>query len=431
MSGERRSRLAVLAVAGVLVAVYAVRATTGVVGGIAYLRAAPKIDEGQYERAGELLHWAGVGLDRAEVLLLRGEVNRGLWRTAAAAGAAEEAAPLLAAAAGDFFEAAWSMPSAAWPWASLGDVYDRLERRRRGLRSDVRLGEPTSWAEVGRNGAIAVGLIRKAIERSPNDSALWDQLAMVLLRYGIREEGLQAVRAAARAHPVYMNHPFPYVSPQEPELLAAFAAGAREALGSTPMIPRERHLVALAKLEMRRGKPEMAERDLRAALTEPGKSIDHAEAEYWLGRALTEQGRYAEAEERLASAAEQPVFEVLALEVRAEIAERRAEPERALELWRQIRWAVPERVEPCLKFAELARRLERWDEALEALDWAALNHGDDPRPAAEKIRTLLMKGDTAAAWTALRRYEELFGASAESRSLGALIERAKVGRIDD
>lgn len=428
MSASSRFRVLMLVLAGVLVAVYGARAVSGVVGGLAYLRAVPRIDEGEYEQARKLLRWADVGPDRGEVLLLSGEVKRGLWRIAVAAGAAQDAMPLLAGAAADFLEAAWSMPATAWPWASLGDVYDRLERERRGLLSDVRIGENGSWNDVGREGVIAIGLLRKAVERSPGDPALWDQLAMVLLRYGLHDEALAAVRASARAHPVYTNHPFPYLKPQSADLLSAFAEGARGALGHAPMIDRGRHLVALARLAMRMGEPAEAERTLLAALEQPGKGINRAETRYWLGRALAEQGRYDEAEENLVAAGEQPVFEVLALEVRADIAERRGRPEQALELWRQVRWAAPERLEPCLHFAELARRLGRWDEALEALAWAGLMHEDDARPLAEQARTLLEKGEPAAAWTVIGRYVEEFGESAESRALKAAIERANTER---
>ncbi len=429
MSGVVRGRLFPVLAALALVLVFGVRAVGGLIGGIAYFRAVPRIDRGEYESALGLLEWSAIGPDREDALLLRAEVKRGLWRAAAREeNARAERSRLLESAAADFLEAAWSIPAAGWPWAGLADIYDRLERERRGLDSDVRLAETGSWQEVGRDGAVSIGLVRKALEHHASDFVLWDQLALTLLRFGLWDEGLVAVRAAARAHPMYTNHPFPYVSPERPELLEAFAAGAREALGSAPMIDRRTHLVAIAKLEMRMEQPEAAEATLRLALDEPGIAVSSAFVRYWLGLALIAQGRDTEAEAELLAAAEEPVFEVSSLVERARIAQRQKDPERALSLLRQARWSDPTRLDVCMEFASLAASLEYWPEALQALDWASLVHPDDPRPSLQRVRILMRAGQRTRALQALREHESTFGEGVETQELGAMLGRGREGR---
>jgi tetratricopeptide (TPR) repeat protein len=79
----------------------------------------------------------------------------------------------------------------------------------------------------------------------------------------------------------------------------AFAVGAREALGRAPYLRRARHLIALGRVELRRGNLEQAEADLRAAQQVPGDAINRAEAHYYLGLVMTRQGRHTEALEHL------------------------------------------------------------------------------------------------------------------------------------
>jgi O-antigen ligase len=167
-------------------------------------------------------------------------------------------------------------PASGGPWAKLGKVY------RRGGRPD-----------------LAIGMTRVAIEREPANFVYHDRLATMLWELDLVEPALAAVRRSARVQPVFRYHSYKRYDPVPEPIVDAFAAGSREALGHAPYLRRARHLIALGRVELRRGNLGQAEADLRAAQHVPGDAINRAEAHYYLGLVMTRQGRYAEALENL------------------------------------------------------------------------------------------------------------------------------------
>lgn len=411
-----------------LVAVYAVRAVSGVIGGVAYSRGSRFAAQGDFYQALRHLEWAASGLDPAGLAWLRAQVRQGLWERMLeeGGGRTSQTDRVLRDCYNDYAEAIRLSPASGWYLTNLGDLYQDVEIEERVdqvLSLDLLDSGP--WAFVGRPGRIAIGLCRLGIAREPNVYTLQDRLALLYFDNGLTEPGLEAVRESARIQPMWYLHPFRDLNPMPEGLLDAFAEASREALGDTPLLGRSVHLVALGKVELQRGEYAQAEADLRAALAAPGHWMNHAEASYYLGYALMEQERYDEALEALLGAEEHPSMVPLSLAAQALVAERTGHVEEALELLRRLRRLAPRTLAYTLEFARVARRLELWEQCEDALKWARITHPGDARPHADLV---LLYIDTDDPSDALRALDELARVEGESDRVVRLRQRIQASR---
>jgi tetratricopeptide (TPR) repeat protein len=397
----------VLAVAAALV--YGGRAVTGWIDGVAYSKGSRLSAAGRLSAALPLIEMGAIGAARPAMLWLAGEARLGLYQARVAEGAPEEELDeLLRGAFSNHTAAIPLSPASGWYWSSLADVYHQRERRllyRFGRPLDL-LGQDR-WAFVGRDGRIALGMMRMAIEREPTQFVFYDQMAFALLDYGLRPQGLEMVRDSARVQPNFAMHSYRNLDPLPRDVLDAFAEGARSALGQTPLMPRVTHLLALGRLELRRGNASQAERDLREAIETPGTELNRADVYYRLGQALQMQARYDDAIEAYLRAEDDPIFEPLALRARAGIAEERGDLEHALDLLRQARRLRPGEMDYALTYARYAIEFGRPDWAEEALRWASTKHPEDPRPLRELAGLLREQGDVSGAEALRRQIEHL------------------------
>jgi len=408
MTVGRRSRIAVVAAVALLL-LYGGRAITGWIGGLAYSKGSRLASAGRFEQALPDVRKGALGSERAAMLWLAGEMQLGRYQSRIVEDATEEELDeLLRGAFGDHSQAITLSPASGWYWASLADVYHQRERRflyRFGLPLDL-VGQDR-WAFVGRDGRIALGMMRMAIEREPTQYVFFDQMAFALMDYGMREQALAMVRESARVQPHFGMHSYSSLTPLPRDVVDAFAEGARDALGETPLMPRVIHLLALGRLELRRGNAIQAERDLRQALETPGTQLNRADTYYRLGQALQMQARYDEAIEVFLEAEADPIFEPLGLRARAAIAEERGELESALTLLRRARRLRPGELGYTLTYARLAVEFGRPDWAEESLRWAQTKHPGDPRPLRQMLNLRLEQGDYSEADSLRRELERL------------------------
>ncbi|ANM29050.1 hypothetical protein ABI59_04760 [Acidobacteria bacterium Mor1] len=402
-----------------LIAVFAIRAGYGVVGGYGLRKGVTLAEAGQYEEALPLLELADVGFQRNEALQWRARTRISVWRRARSLDElGDDPQKLLRESAADYLRAASASPAAAWPWAGLANVY-----RNAGLDEAKRVGPSAVARPVG----IELGLLRRSIEASPNDAYYMDELALTFRRLGFRELALEAVRAAARVRPVYTHHAFRFLRPEDPEIMAAFAEASKEVLGETPMLPRFNHLLELGKLEHRRGEYENAERLLNQALLDPASDIFTAEVHYWLGLALFGQRRLTEAREVLELSAEvDPVFEPGAYARIAEIDVLEGELENALETLRRVRRLQPRNVQRAIRFAEIARELGDQAAAGEALRWAVQLSPNQLSYRIELFEVYLADGNTSAARRLLRQIEKREPPAAEMERLRRMLDETSI-----
>jgi tetratricopeptide (TPR) repeat protein len=248
-----------------------------------------------------------------------------------------------------------------------------------------------------------------AIEREPTQYVFRDQLAFALLAYGLRDQALEVVFESARVQPHFEMHAYTNLRPLPDDVVDAFAEGARSALGQTPLLPRVVHLLALGRLELRRGNARQAEQDLRAALEMPGTALNRADAHFRLGQSLQAQVRYDEAIEVYLEAEENPIFEPLGLFQRARIAEDRDELEQALKMLRRARRLRPANVEYALSYARIAEEFGKPSWAEEALRWARTKHPENPRALRALVELLLRQGDRVGADEIREELERLQG----------------------
>jgi tetratricopeptide (TPR) repeat protein len=417
MNARGRATLPLL-VAIALVLLYGARAATGWLGGMAYGSGRRMATAGRFEQALPLLERGAIGSERAAMLWLAGEARLGLFQSRQAEGAPdEELDPLLLDAFTNDTEAISLSPASGWYWAALADVYQRIERRERfrhGL--PLELVDEGRWAMVGRPGRIAVGALRTAIEREPTQYTFHDQLAFALLDYGLRDEALEAVRESARVHPDYGMHAYVNLRPVPADVLDTFAEASRATLGDAPLLHRVIHLLALGRLELRRGNPRQAEQDVRAALESPGTRLNHAEAHFRLGQALEGQLRFEEAVEAYSESEKHQVFEPYGLVARARIAEGADEPLQALALLRRARRLRPREIGYALEYARIARGSDKLKWAEEALRWAITVRPSDPQPLRLLEETLLEQGEKAEAGRVRRQLDRLTGETPEPDS---------------
>lgn len=321
-------RLAPVAVrvgAVALAVVFGMRAVEGLRAGAAFSMGWRDAREGRFAAAVPALERAGTGVQAPEAAWLRGEVLLGLWDAAADP-------DLLARAEGAYLDAARLAPASGWPWAGLGTVALRREiAGRRERPFDLASLGSGRWARVGPDGREAVGLLLAACELEPNSLPIRDLLVEALLRLGLEEEAREQARVAGSIHPDLDRHErLPFDALPRP-VVEAFAQGAREALGHAPMIRRDRHLLALGRLERRLGRVDRAVGDLQEAATLRAEPLQAAEVQFHLALALFDAGRGTEAAAAAERAARSPVFRSSCADLRSRIAEREGRAGEALD----------------------------------------------------------------------------------------------------
>jgi tetratricopeptide (TPR) repeat protein len=424
----RRGHKLLSLAAFLLLAIYGVRAVSAWIGGPAYSRGRHLVDRGSYDQALPLLERGTLGLKASATLWLRGKVRVGLWLDGMALG--QDPVDLehyLLDAHREYTRAIAMSPASGWYWSSLGALYhqvERLERVREPVSLDL-LGR-SPWAWVGRPGRVAIGMTRMGIAREPAVYPFHDQLAVIFWDYELEEPALEAVREAARVQPVFRFHGFGTIEPVPEVLIDAFADASREALGRTPFLRRTLHMLALARLEYRRGNLDRAERDLLDSLEAPGEKLNRAEAHYYLGLVLTGKERYEEAVEAFRTAEElHPNFETVGVAGQARVAEAQGRTEEAMELLHRARRLEPRNLRYVLEFARLAREVGEWKKAEAALRWGITVDPGDSRLWRSLVVTFIrMERPQEARW-ALGQLERIEGASASVRSLRDTIERAE------
>jgi tetratricopeptide (TPR) repeat protein len=400
-----------LALVLVVAAVYGVRAAGGLVTGFALARARFLESEGPSWRALSLYDVADVGGNRFAALRESAEGRISLWNRQVDNDGILEADPtILAQASSDFVRALCVSPASSRPWEGLGEIYDRWERLRRtidgGGEDEPEPGGAGDWGDVGLPGRIAVGMLRRAIETAPTWYVSYDELAMLLWRYGLEAETRLAAARSAEVLPLFARHRYPREDEVPPAVLDAFASRSWELEGGVRFLSRRDHMVDLGKLELRREAWEPAIEAFRRALAQPGDALNEAEASYNLGVALMAVERWPEAIEAFRAAGAHPSFRAVSLLSLARIAERTGDLELALRMLRDVRWAEPDALSHCLEYARIARRLQMWDEALEALRWALVLEPREPVVTAELVQTYLEMGELALATSTLRTLEE-------------------------
>lgn len=394
-----------------LLVVYGYRTVEGVRGGWALERGHLQRNLGNYPGAVPQLESGAVGGNKLRALRMAAEVRLDMWerqvRRRGTLGADQE--DLVRAGEG-FLTCRCVAPAARRSWKGIGEVYDAFEWIGRERRAETPYVPPEHpWARVGRPGRIAVGMLRIALDASPNWGRLHDKLALTLWNYGLEDQAREAVRRSARVLPVFYRHPYHKI-PELPEWVPEeFALASREVLGEVPLFPRTAHLIDLGKLERRIGANDRAIDALEEALAAGGDELRRAEASFHLGLTLVAAGRHDEGRTHLNAAREHPVFRISALRSLARAAEDHGELEEALDNLRRLRREQPGELWPCLKFAEIAERLGDWPAALESLRWAKLKHPRDPRPYFALAKVHIAMGDTTSATSVADELQEVVG----------------------
>lgn len=395
-----------------MLGVYGYRTVHGIRGGWAFERGHVQRNLGNYPGAVPRLEAGAVGADKLRALQMAAEVRLDMWERQVRRRGTLGADPDVLLKAGEGFLACRCIaPAARRSWKGIGEVYDAFEWIGRERRAETPYVPPEDpWARVGRPGRIAVGMLRVALDASPNWGRLHDRLALTLWNYGLDDPAREAVRRSAQVLPVFYRHPYHKI-PELPEWVdEEFALASREVLGEVPLFPRTAHLIDLGKLERRIGATDRAIDALEEALAAGGDDLRRAEASFHLGLALVAAGRHDEGRTHLNAAREHPVFRISALRSLAVAAEDSGEFAEALDYLRRLRWEQPGELWPCLKFAEVAERVGDWPAALESLRWAKLKHRADPRPYVALAEAHIAMGDTTAATAVADELAEVVGA---------------------
>lgn len=381
LSRAASASASVIAVA--LAAVYVVRAGAGLQADRAYRRGSIAEEGGRFHDAAADLARAAVGGGRDTAFWLGGWARLGQWDAASGgertSGAADEH---LEGATASFLSGLAESPASGWYLSGLAEIYARRERLARRTRSfDLAELAKGPWALVGDDGRVAIGFARLAIGREPNTAPFRDRLALLLWSFGLKDASLAAIRESARVLPEFRAHTNDLSFESLPrELSEAFYRASRENVGVAPLQFKERHLVSLGILARQLGRLTDSEADLRAALEAPGTRLYHAEDAYHLGLTLLELGREEEADAQFHQAEAFDVFLVSILTARAAHAEARGRLDQALDALGRLRALEPRDVDACLRFADVATRLDLPDRAEEALRFASVVAPEDFRP---------------------------------------------------
>lgn len=408
------------AVGVVLATIFVARAAAGVRASLAYARGSRGFEQGAYEGAIAPLDVGAIGASRVEGLWLGGEARLGVWDTLPADqrdGARGK--DLLNGAASKLLAGRAASPASPWFEASLAGVYARREGARRARAAiDLSLLDRGPWAFVGDDGRTAIGLVRGAILLEPNTVEFRDQLVMVLLANGLKDEAFSAVEDSARVVPDFGAHPGLSYEALPREVVEHFWSVSRTVTpDQVPLASHERHLLSLGILGRRLGHLDEAEADLRAALAAPGTEFFHAEDAFHLALVLVDRGRADEAIPYLNRANAFDVFGPAVATTRARIAESRGDVAGALDRLHDARRLAPRDLGILLDFARVAEKLEAWDQAEEALRWARVVHPTDPAPDRAMIELSLRRGEPGKAREAVDHLRALVGPTDEVAEL--------------
>jgi tetratricopeptide (TPR) repeat protein len=401
-------RIFALPLIAVLIGTYGYRAAVGLVAGRAYVRGVKLILQREYEDAPPFFEKAAVGFNRFIALRRIGDAEIDHWEYYAKEGGPLGSKPeILEVAAKAYMESLCASPAARNPWEGLGLVYSKLEWIGREQRSEagfVAGGEP--WSKVGYSGRVSLGMLRRAVSAAPNWYLHHDWLVRLQYLFGLDYELEQAVRAAAEALPLYYPHEFARKSDYVPLWVKdVFYETSLESVGKAPLLPPGPHLVDLGKQARGRQAPADAIDVLTRALQFPGDDLVRAETRFHLGLAMVDLGRDVEGRDELRQAATHPAFREAALLNLARVAEQAGDHAEALGYYRQLRRDDPRELDYCLQAARLARVLEDWPVALEALQWGKVIAPSDPKPLLELAETHLEMGDVPTARAILRELE--------------------------
>jgi tetratricopeptide (TPR) repeat protein len=312
----------------------------------------------------------------------------------------------MAAAYKDASAALALSPASGWYWMALGNLYHQAERlalHRQGV--PLNLVGQDRWNFVGRPGRIAIGMMRIGLTREPNWYLFHDQLAYVYYDYRLKPETLEAVYRSALALPVYELHAYRTLRPPDPRIVDTFARGALDSLGHVPWLWPVRHRIALGRLEVRRENWVEAEAHLREALELDVIPLNVAEAHYYLGISLIAQGRFDEGRAALIEAEKQSPMEPLAVSAQADLAERLDRWNEALDLWVRAKRLSPHRLDVSLRLAHAARVTGQHDRAIHEMREAARVHPASHEPLAELVRLFIEQKDFGKARAALADLE--------------------------
>lgn len=393
------------ALAAALFGVYGYRAVVGIRAGLRFDRAQWLYGYTDYAAAIPILDEVSIGSNRLHAARLAAEARLELWEADLERGGALAADPELLRRAGEAFLVCRCIaPASRRSWEGLAEVYGHMEWTGREARS-LESFDPSlhGWQRVGRPGRIAIGMIRGGLRMAPNWFALLDDLASKLWAFGIEDEAEQALRAAALSLPLHQWHRLPAEQPQR--MLDIFAEASHEVVGQVALIRTSEHLLDLAKLDLLRGRSDLAVESLTRALEERTDDLATAEIEYYLGTALLGRGEVAEGRRRLLSAARHPAFRRGAMQDLARHAESTGDFASALEFLRRLRQDEPRDLGLCMSFARVAREVGDWPAVVDTLRWACLVHPTDPLPHLELVRAHIETGNIAAAESLLHEIE--------------------------
>lgn len=421
-------RLAAIGLGLTLVGGYAYHAYQGWVGGWFFDRGHLYRNITNFERAAPRLESGAVGFNRQRALAMAGESRLSIWEEELyVRGAIGANAEQLIQAATDFFECRCASPASREAALGLAEVYDALEwvgRERRAWSPQPTAVDP--WDRVGHEGRVAVGLGRQAIEFAPTWHRIHDDLALMLMNYGIEDAARVALRDSVRALPYYLPHAYRlYRGEAVPDWIdEEFALTSFEMLDTLALVPRPAHLIDLGKQFRRANMIDRSISVLEEVVALGGDPLRVAEANFQLGVSLAADDQPLRAQTHYEVALTHPRFRASALRGLATVAENRADFDAAFDYLRQLRWVEPQAMEHCLEFARIAVIVGNHDAALESLRWARQQHPTSVPPYIALAMLQVETGDIAGASRVADELERLLGPSApEVKRLRKIVQR--------
>lgn len=425
--GGRATRVAGAAMILLLCVWFGARAFEGGVSGLAFARGAVAAAEGREAEATRRMKFASAGGNRLPALKRMADLRRRRWdERARQDGPVAAGWPLLEQAASDLGSCLCLSPAGVRPYEGLGRVYERMEMLRRAEGGGQSPPESAAgWSDLGRHGAISVGMQRLAAKRATGWYLPHDRLALALWEFGQEADALEAVRRSASVLPRYGAHRYKRRADLPDAFVQEFLSAAWDALERAGSDARGSDWVALADMELSRGRPERALRAAREALAVKTDAKVRAAAAIKLGRAHLALGEFEEARTAFESATGHPGYEDQALLGLAQLARETGQADQALRYLGRLQRTAPWDLNRALAYAAAARQAGRSDAALATLRWAAATHPGDPRPKVVLIEILIEQGNLGAADAALRELESRTGSSKAVRRLQQALETAE------
>ncbi len=412
-----RQRRWILPAAAVVLVLFAVRAATGFVSGVAFARAAIALHDDHEGDALPLLRIAARGESQFGATREMAATRVRLWdEQTMRDGYKVTGTDSLERSARDYARCVCLSPASWRPFEGLARIYHRLELVRREAApattdGPVALGYP-AW--------VAIGMQHVASSQAPNWHTPYDRLAVMLREYGLQQQSLDVIRRSAALLPLYPRAPFE--TETDPAFLAAFAEGAWKGISESKELDRAPYRISLARLEEFRGEHARAIEMLESVLERKHDAAERAEVEMLLGEAHMSLGHYEESLAHLQEAARHPLLEAPAIGLLVRLARARGRVEDELEALNRLRTLRPDDVTVNLEHAAAASRLERWSVAQASIRRAKLLDPDDPRPHLALIELYLAQKQTNEAASELDVFETKFGRTPEAAALHNRIE---------